>query len=267
MNGASPQTWEPGAYLKFADLRLRPALDLLAHVALERAAQITDLGCGAGNVTPFLHRRWPDGEITALDSSPEMLTRAKTEQVYLDVTWQQTDVRQWAAPNSSHKQQDLIYSNAVLHWLDDHQKLFPRLMGKLNPGGVLAVQMPSQFSEPSHVLMQQVARTGPWADVLTPLLRGTPVAEPDAYYDWLIPYCASLDIWQTIYTQVLDGDHAVLNWISSTALKPLLEALDEAPRRAFKAALTDELARAYPKRADGKTLFAFRRLFIVAQKD
>ena len=263
MNEVSPQAWEPGAYLKFADLRLRPALDLLAQVPLESPARITDLGCGAGNVTAFLRRRWPDGEITALDSSPEMLTRAKAEQVGLEVTWQQTDVRQWAASEP----QDLIYSNAVLHWLDNHADLFPRLMGGLNPGGVLAVQMPNQFAEPSHVLMRQVARTGPWADVLPPLLRDAPVAEPDAYYDWLIPYCASLDIWQTIYTQVLDGDHAVLNWISSTALKPLLEALDEAPRRAFKAALADELARTYPTRADGKTLFAFRRLFIVAQKD
>lgn len=263
MREASPHAWEPGAYLKFADLRLRPALDLLAQVPLERPARITDLGCGAGNVTPFLRRRWPDGEITALDSSPEMLACAKAEQAGLDVTWQQADVRDWTASEP----QDLIYSNAVLHWLDDHEQLFPRLMGGLNPGGVLAVQMPSQFAQPSHVLMRQVAQSGPWAETLTPLLRDAPVAEPDLYYDWLMPYCASLDIWQTTYTQVLDGDDAVLNWVSSTALKPLLEALDEAPRQAFKDALAAELNFAYPKRTDGKTLFAFRRLFVVAQKD
>jgi len=262
MSEASPQTWEPGAYLKFADLRLRPALDLLAQVALESPARITDLGCGAGNVTPFLRRRWPDGQITALDSSPEMLARAKAEHGELNVAWRQADVRDWAAAEP----QDLIYSNAVLHWVDNHETLFPRLLGELAPGGVLAVQMPNQFAQPSHALMRQVARTGPWADVLTPLLRDAPVAEPGAYYDWLSPHCARLDIWQTTYEQVMDGDDAVLNWIASTALKPLLEALDDEPRRAFKTALAGELARAYPKRAEGKTLFAFQRLFIVAQK-
>ncbi|HEY9080645.1 methyltransferase domain-containing protein [Magnetovibrio sp.] len=262
MSAASPQAWDPGTYLQFEDLRLRPALDLLARVGLEQAARITDLGCGAGNVTPFLRRRWPDAQITALDSSAEMLARAKADHVDLTVTWRQADVRTWAAGET----QDLIYSNAVLHWLDDHENLFPRLMGELNPGGVLAVQMPDQFAQPSHVLMRQVAAEGPWAATLTPLLRPAPVAHPGAYYDWLRPHAASLDIWQTTYTQVLDGDDAVLNWISSTALKPLTEALDDEMRQAFTDALGAELRRAYPKRADGKTLFAFQRLFVVVAK-
>lgn len=262
MSGASPQAWEPGAYLKFADLRLRPALDLLAQVSLESAARITDLGCGAGNVTPFLRRRWPEAEIAALDSSPEMLARAKAEHGKLNVAWRQADVRTWAASEP----QDLIYSNAVLHWLDDHEALFPRLMGELTPGGVLAVQMPNQFSEPSHTLMRDVARNRPWAETLTPLLRDAPVAEPEAYYDWLSPHCARLDIWRTTYEQVMNGNDAVLDWIASTALKPLLEALDDAQGATFRDALAAELRGAYPQRANGKTLFAFRRLFIVAQK-
>jgi len=262
MTEAAPQAWEPGTYLNYADLRLRPALDLLAQVSLESPARITDLGCGAGSVTPFLRRRWPKAEITALDSSPEMLARAQAEHAGLDVVWRQADVRTWAASAP----QDLIYSNAVLHWLDDHAQLFPRLMGELALGGVLAVQMPNQFCEPSHTLMREVARSGPWAEKLTPLLRDAPVASPETYYDWLSPHAPSLDIWQTTYTQVMDGDDAVLNWISSTALKPLLEALDDDQRPAFQDALAAELRDAYPKRADGKTLFAFRRLFVVAQK-
>jgi len=133
MSEASAQAWEPGAYLKFADLRLRPALDLLAQVPLESAARITDLGCGAGGVTRFLRHRWPEAEITALDSSPEMLARAKAEHGELNVAWRQADVRTWAASEP----QDLVYSNAVLHWLDNHETLLPRLMGELSPGGVL----------------------------------------------------------------------------------------------------------------------------------
>jgi len=258
--GASPTAWEPGEYLKFADLRLRPALDLLAQVPVDDPAQITDLGCGPGNVTALLRRRWPGADITALDSSAEMLARAKAEHLNLGISWRQADVRTWAAPAP----QDLIYSNAVLHWVDDHAALFGRLMGELSLGGVLAVQMPNQFNEPSHLLMREVARSGPWADVLAPLLRKAPVAEPGAYYDSLQPHCASLNIWESTYTQIMDGDDPVLQWIGSTALKPLLEALDPDLAQDYRATLAAELRSAYPKQADGKTLFPFRRLFIVA---
>lgn len=260
--GIAPQAWEPGHYLKFEDLRVRPALDLLTQVALDAPGRVTDLGCGAGNITPFLRERWPKAHITALDHSPEMLARAMAQYVHINATWQEDDVRTWEATEA----QDLIFSNAVLHWVDDHAGLFPRLMGELAPGGVLAVQMPRQFAEPSHVLMREVARSGPWAEVLTPLLREEPVAEPEAYYDGLRPHAETLNIWETTYAQVLDGEDAVLDWIGSTSLKPLLEALDGERREVFRDALALKLRAAYPVRADGKTLFSFRRLFIVAQK-
>lgn len=262
LHDASPQSWQPDHYLKFADLRVRPALDLLARVPLGNPARVTDLGCGAGNITPFLRERWPNAEINALDSSAEMLERARTQHRKIGVHWGQADVRDWVAG----KPQDLIYSNAVLHWLDDHAALFPRLMGQLTPAGVLAVQMPNQFGEPSHALMREVAANGPWAATLKPLLRPQPVADMGAYYDGLRPLSENLDIWETTYAQVLDGEDAVLDWIGSTALKPLLEALDEDMRQAFRNVLATQLRRAYPQRTDGKTLFAFRRLFVVAQK-
>lgn len=261
MTEASPLEWKPDDYLQFEDLRLRPALDLLAQVPLQNPLQVIDLGCGPGNVTQFLRRRWPDANITGLDSSAAMLTRAKAEHLARRVTWQQADVRTWTAPES----QDLIYSNAVLHWVDDHAALFPRLMGELNPGGVLAVQMPNQFNEPSHKLMREVARSGPWAGVLAPLLRPAPVAGIGMYYDWLQPLSTRLNIWETTYTQALEGDDPVLNWITSTALNPLLEALDIDMRSAYRAALTAELRSAYPKHPDAKTLFPFRRLFMIAE--
>lgn len=259
---ASPAAWDPEQYLKFADLRLRPALDLLAQVHLEAPETITDLGCGAGNVTPFLRQRWPEASVTGVDSSPEMLARARAEQANLGVTWLEADVRSWAPP----QQQGLIFSNAVLHWVDDHAALFPRLMGELVPGGVLAVQMPRQFAEPSHVLMREVARSGPWADTLTPLLRDAPLGDMASYYDALAPLSAHLNIWESTYAQVLEGDDAVLDWIGSTALKPLLEALAGDEKVAFRETLGARLQSAYPQRRDGKTVFAFRRLFVVAEK-
>ncbi|MBL4613604.1 MAG: trans-aconitate 2-methyltransferase, partial [Magnetovibrio sp.] len=123
-----------------------------------------------------------------------------------------------------------------------------------------------QNAEPSHALMREVAKNGPWSKTLKPLLRKAPVADAGAYYDWLQPHIDSLDIWQTTYAQILDGEDAVLDWIGSTALKPLLEALDDDSRIAYRDALATKLRYAYPKRADGRTLFSFRRLFVVARK-
>ncbi|MCR4378400.1 MAG: methyltransferase domain-containing protein [Rhodospirillales bacterium] len=256
---AAPQVWDPDHYLAFADLRLRPALDLLARVPLTEAAQVTDLGCGAGSVTPYLRHRFPRADIQGVDHSPEMLAAART--VHRDVAhWVQADVAHWQPAQA----QDLIFSNAALHWLDGHEVLFPRLMGFVKPGGVLAVQMPDQFGQPSHVLMRETAAEGPWAQTLGALLRPAPVAEAGRYYDWLKPHCASVDIWRTTYVQELHGDDAALNWIASTALKPLLEALAPAQVPPFRERLAAKLREAYPKRANGVTLFAFQRLFIVA---
>ena len=259
MSGSAPQTWEPDRYLAFADQRLRPALDLLARVPLDGATHVTDLGCGTGSVTPHLRQRFAQAELIALDRSPEMLEAARSAHRGM-ARWLQGDAALWQPAQL----QDLIYSNAALHWLDGHDTLFPRLMGFVRPGGVLAVQMPNQFFEPSHALMREVAQGGPWADVLRPLLRVAPVAEAEQYYDWLAPLCQSIDIWHTTYMQALSGDDRVLEWISSTALKPLLEALRTDHLAAFRATLADKLREAYPRRADGTTLFPFKRLFIVA---
>lgn len=259
METSVPSQWDPDHYLKYADQRMRPALDLLARVQLSGAARITDLGCGPGNVTPYLSRRFPGADLQGVDSSAEMLSAAHATHGDL-ARWVPGDANDWC-PDAG---QDLIYSNAALQWVDDHAALFPRLMGLLVPGGVLAVQMPNQFNEPSHVLMRDVAENGPWAEALTPLLRPAPVAEPKHYYDWLAPHAQSVDIWQTVYIQVMHGDDPVLDWIASTALKPLLDGLDQDQASAYRDALAKRLRTAYPKRDDGATLFAFKRLFIVA---
>ena len=261
MSRNNPDSWDPAHYLKYAGQRVRPALDLLARIPLENAHTITDLGCGSGNVVEHLSARFPGARITGVDNSAEMLNQARSNHGDM-ATWVQADVAGW----SPEGPQDLIYSNAALHWLDRHDELFPRLAGFVKPGGVLAVQMPNQFAAPSHALMHQVAEHGPWAETLKPLLREAPVAEPGRYYDWLAPLCDGVDIWQTAYMHVMEGDDPVLDWISSTALAPLRDALAPEQRGPFRDAVGAELRRAYPKRADGKTLFPFRRLFIVAVK-
>jgi trans-aconitate 2-methyltransferase len=252
--------WNPELYLEFADQRLRPALDLLARIGLEEPRQIYDLGCGPGNVTLHLRRRWPDADITGIDSSAEMLARARAE--HFDILWQQGDIAEWRPDRPA----DLIYSNAALHWLDHHEILLPRLFECLAPGGVLAVQMPRNFAQPSHALMRQCAQETQWAARLLPLLRAEPVAAPEAYWRWLSPLGAELDIWETEYLQVLEGADAVLDWMRGTALAPLLNALSVDEQWAFVDALRQFLAAAYPREPNGATLFPFRRLFLLARR-
>ena len=250
--------WDPAQYLKFADHRLRPAIDLLGRIDAAAPREVYDLGAGAGNVTRLLKQRWPEARVTGVEESEEMLAKAAT--VAPEIGWQRADLASWTAPRPA----DVIYSNAALHWLDDHARLFPALLAALAPGGVLAVQMPRNFEAPSHTSISEAARRGPWRARLEPLLRPSPTGPPSLYFDLLAPRAATLDIWETEYLQVLEGAHPVKEWTKGTWLRPLLAALDEPDRSGFEAAYTELVDRAYPPRPDGRTLFPFRRMFIIA---
>jgi trans-aconitate 2-methyltransferase len=250
--------WDPAQYLKFAGPRLRPALDLLQRIDVEAPANVYDLGAGAGNVTRLIAARWPQARVVGVDSSAEMLAKAAAENPRIE--WRRADLAAWRPDRPA----DVIYSNAALHWLDGHDRLLPGLLRGLAPGGVLAVQMPRNFAAPSHTSITEAALAGPWRGVLEPLLRPSPVAEPAFYYDLLAPIAASLDIWESEYLQILDGDNPVKEWTKGTWLSPLLAALEEPERSRFEADYAARVAAAYRPRSDGKTLFPFRRMFLVA---
>ena len=256
----NPAGWDPAQYLRFAGHRLRPALDLLNRIDLERPDRATDLGCGAGNVTGWLVRRWPDAAITGIDGSAAML--AKAAAALPAVRWQRMDIAAWTPDRPQH----LIWSNAALHWLPDHETLLPRLMTVLAPGGVLAVQMPRNFDRPSHTAMAEAARAGPWRDALEPRLGPPPVHEPAFYRTLLAPLASAVDLWETTYFQLLEGANPVAEWTRGTWLKPLLDALDGDWRAGFEADYRARIAAAYPPEPDGRTLFPFRRLFFVARR-
>lgn len=249
--------WNADQYLKFADHRLRPGLELLARIAADAPTKVWDLGCGAGNLTAALAQRWPAARIRGLDNAPDMLAKARR---IAGIEWLAGDLVGWAAPEPA----DVIYSNAVLHWIADHGGLFPHLMRQLAPGGTLAIQMPRNDTAPWQRALDAAAREPEWADALVPLLGATAVAPPEIYYDMLLPHAASVDIWQTEYLQVLGGDDPVVEWTRATAVKPFLDALPPARRDAFLDAYRSRLTASYPRRSDGTTLFGFRRLFIVA---
>ncbi|KAA5605656.1 methyltransferase domain-containing protein [Roseospira marina] len=268
MTDWTPPDWTPSDYLAFADHRLRPALDLLARVPLERPAHVVDLGCGTGTLTRHARTRWPDAAILGVDASPAMLARARAESAP-DIAWAEADIATWTPPREARP--DVLLSNAALHWLGDHDRLFPRLLSLLAPGGVLAVQMPRNFDRPSHALVKTVAADGPWADRFADLIaRPAPVDPPDAYAARLLAAgAADLALWETDYQQILPGGpETIADVTRSTTLRPWLARLEDDPtkRDAFLAAYRARVAAAYTALPDGRTLFPFRRLFLIATR-
>lgn len=254
--------WDPTQYQRFADERDLAAQDLIARIprALE-PKQIWDLGCGPGVQAAQLKRMYPDAEVHGLDSSPEMLERARSGRP--DIDWRLGDLREWRPDTPA----DLIFANASLHWVPDHAALFPALLGSLAPGGVLAVQMPMAWETRHHRLLREVAANGPWAGRLSTVEAMAPLPPVEAYYALLARDCA-VDIWSTTYLHVLHGADAVLEWMAGTALRPYLTALqaDEVMRRAFLSALGARLNEAFRPKPDGATLLPFPRLFLLARR-
>jgi trans-aconitate 2-methyltransferase len=251
--------WDPDLYLTFADHRGRPFADLLSRVGAPNPRRVVDLGCGAGNLTGQLARRWPDAVVEALDSSPEMVAAARERGVDASVG----DVRTWAPQPDT----DVVISNAAMQWVPEHAELFVRWASQLSAGAWIAVQMPGNFEGPSHAAVRAVARREPFAQKLrdVPFRTGTAVEKPAHYADLLIDAGCTVDAWETTYIHQLAGEHPVLGWISGTALLPVSERLNEQEYQRFREALTPLLAEAYPPRPDGTTFFPFRRVFFVAR--
>jgi trans-aconitate 2-methyltransferase len=250
--------WDPKTYLDFSAERTRPAAELLARVKLEVPRKIADLGCGPGNSTELLARRWPDAELEGIDSSQEMLAEAR--RTSLRVRWTEADIAAWDPP----ARYDLIFSNATYQWVSDHAALLPRLASFLEPGGVFAFQVPRNFDEPCHTLIHEIAAHGPWSARFKNV-REAHVLSPEAYFEILEPIASRIDIWETRYLQILTGEDAVYRWMIGTGLRPFASALDGEMREAFLAEYRTRVAEIYVLRKDGVTLYPFQRLFCVAQ--
>ena len=258
---ARPTTdWDTELYLKFETERTRPARDLLARV--DGAPRfIVDLGCGPGTSTRLLSERFPSAEILAIDNSEPMLAEGRRRLPHL--RFEHADIANWRPT----RQPDLIFANAALQWLPDHEALFPLLMSHLADDGALAVQMPDNRQEPSHALMRLVAADGPWADRLVPIAKTRAVIATHLdYYAWLKPLAGALDIWQTTYVHPMAGVGAVVDWFRGSALRPFLNPLDICEREEFIERYMRELATAYGVEPGGGLLFLYPRLFIHARK-
>ena len=258
--------WNVDIYSKFLDLRTRPARDLLAAIPASFQPKIVyDLGCGPGNSTVLLKNRWPEANVTGVDSSAEMLKKASSE--HPDICFTTGDIEHF----SSSEKVDCLFANASLHWCDTHEILIPKLVKTIHDGGFFAMQMPNNFHAPTHQVAVQVLQShAEWHQYLDKLIYG-PMAKPryllSEYYDLLtVSGMHAIQCWETEYYQKMPNYRGIFDWVSGTVLRSLLAKMDDVTRKKFADAYVDTISNAYPLQADGSVLPPFRRVFVVAAK-
>ncbi|HZC26759.1 MAG TPA: trans-aconitate 2-methyltransferase, partial [Actinopolymorphaceae bacterium] len=262
-------TWDPVQYLRYADERGRPFADLLTPVRAANPRYVVDLGCGPGTLTATLRTRWPDAVIEGVDSSAQMIDKARAlpddERTKGSgrLSFARGDVRTW----KPDRPVDVLVSNATLQWVPKHLDLLPDWVDHLSPGGWLALQVPGNFGSPSHQTLFALAAEEPWVGHLVEPVSQRPSAPgPEVYLEVLAAAGCRVDAWETTYLHVLFGDDAVFEWMKGTGAQPILQALPDDIRPAFEDAYKERLREAYPVRAYG-TLLPYRRVFAVAQKE
>jgi len=255
-----PHSWDPDRYLVYADERGRPFVDLLNRVGAEKPRGVVDLGCGPGNLTALLARRWPGANVLGVDSSPEMVSRAVAGG-FRSVRFEVDDVRTWQ-PASDEQPVDVLIANATYQWIPAHLDLLPRLVGHVAPGGWFAFQVPGNHDEPSHVLLHRLATDPRFAEHTRGVARPHS-HDPVVYADRLRDLGLVVDAWETTYLHLLPGEDPVFTWISGTGARPTLQALPDGLRATFVEEYKTLLREAYPPGPHGTTL-PFRRVFVVA---
>jgi trans-aconitate 2-methyltransferase len=249
--------WNTSLYLRFERERTQPSRDLLSRIQIDQPEQIVDLGCGPGNSTAILRQRWPSAKIVGLDNSPAMLEQAKKTDEKTE--WRCQDISSW----QSSSPVDLVFANAALHWLPDHESLLLSLMQQLKPEGTLAFQVPALYDQPATSAIREISACDSWkayAPKSSPLVHPPPI-----YFDYLSRATRSVDLWETIYYHQLPDHAAILDWYRSTGLRPYLDALpSNATREQFQRQLLERFRILFPQRANGDVLLPFRRLFVIA---
>ena len=248
--------WDPTQYHKFQAERSAPFFDLLALVEVHPNLKVVDLGCGTGELTRHLVDTLPNSNVTGIDNSPQMLEKASQHSIS-NLRFQQGDQSQLTG------EWDLIFSNAALHWSENHSELIPRLYERLAPGGQIAVQVPSNHNHISHQIYRETASEEIFKFILNGFQRYAPVLSIDDYARILFKSGAeNIVVFEKVYAHILKDSDAVVEWISGTALVPYFERLGEHKDK-FVEAIREKMRAAMP---DSPVFYPFRRTFFSARK-
>lgn len=253
--------WNPDLYLQFRSERTQPSIDLINRIHNIEPKSIIDIGCGPGNSTQMLVNRWPEAKITGLDSSAAMIAKAKQD--YPNQEWIVADASTYAPEN----EYDLVFSNAVIQWIPDHENLLKKFHGMLSANGLLAVQIPLFWDMPLGQIINETANETRWKEQLKGIWDLFSIHSHSFYYDRLSSLFDSINIWETHYFHILNSHMAMIEMMRSTGLKPYLDKLDnDLDRDQFEKRVLTGLKRAYTNQNNGKVLLPFKRLFFIGYK-
>lgn len=268
-------TWDPERYLRFERQRGQAYRDLLARLAPPADASggwspatIVDLGCGPGNTTALLPTLWPGARVTGVDSSAQMIEAAEPRAIPGKLEFRRADLREVTKEDLGGRV-DLVITNATLQWIPGHLDLFPRLADLLTPRGVLALGVPGNFDSPTHTLLADLQREPRWSARLSGLEVRPAVPEPADYLRTLTDVGLRAEVWETTYLHVIEGEDGIFDFVSSTALRPVLAELggpDSPTALEFCDEYRKALRSAYPAtQLGGKKaqLLPFRRIFVL----
>lgn len=253
--------WNASQYLKFEKERTQPSIDLAGRIPLRNPKRILDIGCGPGNSTAVLRQHYPNAQISGIDSSQDMVTAAT--QTYPDLDFQLCDAVTGLSSLSSDY--DIVFSNACIQWLPEHQKRLPEMLSRLRPGGFLAIQTPMNDKEPIHTIIEGLAKAQPWREKLS-FQRIFYNLTPAEYFDLLTGAAGDFTLWETTYYHTLSSHRDIMQWYRGTGLRPYLQALAPQDAACFEAEVFARVKDAYPLQADGRVIFRFPRFFMLAEK-
>lgn len=253
--------WNPDLYLKFNKERIQPSIDLVSRIAINNPKYIVDIGCGPGNSTQILVERWPQARVIGLDNSPSMIEKAQKD--YPNQEWYVLD----AGKDIILDTFDVVFSNATIQWIPNHEKLLGKMDVWLKPKGVLAIQIPMFWDMPIGNAILKVAEEDRWIALTSSVKELFTIHHYNRYYDILSSLFRTVDMWETHYMHVMESHESILEMIRSTGLKPYLGALQtDADKADFESQVLQHIRSDYPLQKNGKVLFPFKRLFFVAQK-
>jgi len=253
--------WKPNLYLTFGKERTQPAIDLMMRVEHQNPARIVDIGCGPGNSTSVLKARWPSSEIIGVDNSQAMIEQAK--ETYESMTWICADA---SNDLSELGKFDIVFSNAAIQWIPNHEALLSNLFNLLNKNGAMAIQVPNTSNMPIHIDLKNLTASDKWNKQFNFLSNTYSCHTEYFYYDILCGLTEHIDMWVTDYCHVMDSHHDLVKWYSSTGLRPYLGCLkDENLQNEFLGEYEELLNQSYPVQKNGKILFPFTRIFFIAK--
>lgn len=249
--------WNSNQYLKFKNQRSQPAIDLAMRIKNCNPKTVVDIGCGPGNSTAILNDTFPDADIMGIDNSPNMIEKAQAE--HPDIAFR------LCSALALRGKYDLLFSNACLQWIPEHELLIPALMDKLHQGGTLAVQVPMNEEEPLFQIIDEVAAESCWRLAAAPLPTNKTLS-PQQYFEILTACASTFEIWETKYYHILDDHNALIEWVKGSRLRPYLDFLGEPAGKEFEQEIEARAKKFYPIQKGGGVILGFRRFFFTAVK-